>query len=42
LRRLVIGGAILGFDDLVHIDLDRSHTVLRRTTQGNSQPNSKE
>jgi hypothetical protein len=25
---LVIGGAILGFDDLVHIDLDRSHTVL--------------
>ena len=25
---LVIGGAILGFDDRVHIDLDRSHTVL--------------
>ena len=25
---LVPGGAVLGFDDLVHIDLDRSHTVL--------------
>jgi hypothetical protein len=25
---LVAGGAILGFDDHVHIDLDRSHTVL--------------
>jgi hypothetical protein len=22
------GGAVLGFDDQVHIDLDRSHTVL--------------
>jgi hypothetical protein len=25
---LVPGGAVLGIDDLVHIDLDRSHTVL--------------
>ena len=25
---LVAGGALLGFDDQVHIDLDRSHTVL--------------
>jgi hypothetical protein len=25
---LVAGGAVLGFDDEVHIDLDRSHTVL--------------
>jgi hypothetical protein len=25
---LVTGGAIIGFDDQVHIDLDRSHTVL--------------
>ena len=25
---LVAGGAILGFDGHVHIDLDRSHTVL--------------
>jgi hypothetical protein len=25
---LVSGGAILGFDGNVHIDLDRSHTVL--------------
>jgi hypothetical protein len=25
---LVIGGVILGFDDRVHIDLERSHTVL--------------
>lgn len=25
---LVIGGAILGFDNEVHIDLDRAHTVL--------------
>ena len=25
---LVAGGAVLGFDDQVHIDLDRSHTVL--------------
>jgi hypothetical protein len=25
---LVPGGAVLGFDDQVHIDLDRSHTVL--------------
>jgi hypothetical protein len=25
---LVTGGAVLGFDDRVHIDLDRSHTVL--------------
>jgi hypothetical protein len=25
---LVAGGAILGFDGYVHIDLDRSHTVL--------------
>jgi len=25
---LVTGGAILGFDDLVHIDLNRAHTVL--------------
>lgn len=25
---LVTGGAVLGFDDFVHIDLDRSHTVL--------------
>ena len=25
---LVAGGAILGFDDRIHIDLDRSHTVL--------------
>jgi hypothetical protein len=25
---LVPGGAVLGFDDEVHIDLDRSHTVL--------------
>jgi hypothetical protein len=25
---LVIGGAILGFDDRAHIDLERSHTVL--------------
>jgi hypothetical protein len=24
----VPGGAVLGFDDQVHIDLDRSHTVL--------------
>jgi hypothetical protein len=25
---LVKGGAILGFDEQVHIDLDRAHTVL--------------
>jgi hypothetical protein len=25
---VVTGGAILGFDDQVHIDLDRAHTVL--------------
>ena len=25
---LITGGAILGIDDRVHIDLDRSHTVL--------------
>ena len=25
---LVSGGAVLGFDDEVHIDLDRSHIVL--------------
>ena len=25
---LVAGGALLGFDDQIHIDLDRSHTVL--------------
>ena len=25
---LVTGGAVLGFDDRVHIDLDRAHTVL--------------
>lgn len=25
---LVTGGALLGFDDQVHIDLDRAHTVL--------------
>ena len=25
---LVSGGAILGFDDQVHIDLNRAHTVL--------------
>jgi hypothetical protein len=25
---LVTGGAILGFDDRVHIDLNRAHTVL--------------
>jgi hypothetical protein len=25
---LVTGGAILGFDDQVHIDLNRAHTVL--------------
>jgi hypothetical protein len=25
---LVTGGAVIGFDDRVHIDLDRSHTVL--------------
>ncbi len=25
---LIEGGAILGFDDHVHIDLERSHTVL--------------
>ena len=25
---LVAGGAVLGFDHQVHIDLDRSHTVL--------------
>ena len=25
---LVTGGAVLGFDDQVHIDLDRAHTVL--------------
>jgi hypothetical protein len=25
---LVTGGAVLGFDDQVHIDLDRPHTVL--------------
>ena len=25
---LVVGGALLGIDDQVHIDLDRSHTVL--------------
>lgn len=25
---VVAGGAILGFDDQVHIDLDRAHTVL--------------
>ena len=25
---LVTGGAVLGFDDQVHIDLDRTHTVL--------------
>jgi hypothetical protein len=25
---LVTGGAVIGFDNRVHIDLDRSHTVL--------------
>jgi hypothetical protein len=25
---LVTGGALLGFDDQVHIDLNRTHTVL--------------
>ena len=25
---LVTGGAVLGFDDQVHIDLDRTHTIL--------------
>jgi hypothetical protein len=25
---LITGGAVLGFDHRVHIDLDRSHTVL--------------
>jgi hypothetical protein len=25
---LVTGGAVLGFDNQVHIDLDRSHAVL--------------
>jgi hypothetical protein len=25
---LVTGGAVLGFDDQVHIDLNRAHTVL--------------
>ena len=25
---LVAGGALLGFDDQIHIDLDRTHTVL--------------
>lgn len=25
---LIVGGAILGFDDHVHLDLERSHTVL--------------
>ena len=25
---LVPGGAVLGFDDQVHIDLDRTHTIL--------------
>jgi len=25
---LVTGGAVLGFDDRVYIDLDRAHTVL--------------
>jgi hypothetical protein len=28
---LVTGGAVLAFDDQVHIDLDRSHTVLSPT-----------
>jgi hypothetical protein len=25
---VVAGGAVLGFDDQVHVDLDRAHTVL--------------
>ncbi len=25
---LITGGAVLGFDDQVHIDLNRAHTVL--------------
>ena len=25
---LVTGGAVIGFDNQVHIDLDRAHTVL--------------
>ncbi|HUZ91629.1 MAG TPA: hypothetical protein VMU78_07000 [Methylocella sp.] len=25
---VVAGGAVLGFDDKVHVDLDRAHTVL--------------